>query len=132
MTTRLDNALRSILADAATAEFAGGTIDIYTGTQPASAEDAATGTLLVTVDLPSPAFDAAVDGVASKTGSWFGVAVATDTAGWFRMRNAGDTLHKDGEVTATAGGGEIEIDTTSIVENGVVVINTATFTQPAE
>lgn len=132
MTTRLDNALRSILADAATAEFAGGTIDIYDGSQPASAEDAATGTLLCIVDLPDPAFSAAVDGVASKTGSWYGVAAVTGTAGWFRMRNVGDTLHKDGAITATGGGGEIEIDTTSIVENGVVVVNTATFTQPAE
>ena len=132
MATRFNNAIRSILADAATAEFAGGKIDIYTDTQPASANDAATGTLLVTVDLPTPAFGDAVDGVASKLGSWFGVAEATGTAGWFRMRNAGDTLRKDGEVTATAGGGEIEIDTTSIVENGVVVINTATYTQPAE
>ena len=132
MATRFNNAIRSILADAATAEFAGGKIDIYTDTQPASANDAATGTLLVTIDLPTPAFDDAVDGVATKAGSWFGVAEATGTAGWFRMRNAGDTLRKDGEVTATAGGGEIEIDTTSIVEDGVVVINTATYTQPAE
>lgn len=132
MTTRLDNTLRSVMADAAATEFAGGTIDIYSGSQPASAEDAATGTLLCTVDLPNPAFDAAVDGVASKTGSWYGVAVADGTAGWFRMYDSGKTKHKDGAITATSGGGEIEMDTTTVVTNGVVVINTATFTQPAE
>lgn len=132
MTTRFDNVLRSVVADAVAAEFSGGTIDIYDDSQPASAEDPSNGTLLATVDLPAPAFDSAVDGVASKAGSWTGVAVASGTASWFRMRDSGDTKHKDGAVTATDGGGEIELTDTAIVTGDTVIVNTAAITQPAE
>lgn len=132
MTTRFDNALRSAVADAVAAEFAGGTIELYTGSQPASAEDAATGTLLATVNLPSPAFSAATNGVASKDGSWSGVAVATGDAGWFRMYDSGQAKHKDGVVTATGGGGEIEISDLSVVTGDTVIVDTASVTQPAE
>lgn len=132
MTTRYNDALRNVGADAIADQFDGGTIKIYTGSQPAGAGDATAETLLCTVDIPTPAFGNAAGGVASKTGTWVGVAVATGTAGWFRMEDSGNTLVHDGSITATGGGGEIELATTSINTDGVVVINSATITQPAE
>ena len=132
MATRLNTALRNVLADATASQFNDGTIEIYTGAQPASANDASTGTLLATVELPNPAFSAASSGVASKNGTWTALAVETDEAGWFRMKSSDGLTIKDGAVTAVAGGGEIELSNITITSGSVVVINSATITQPAE
>ncbi len=80
-------------------DFTNCSIEIRTGTQPLSADDAATGTLLgvVSVDaLPfvegSPAnglnFDSPVDGVLSKPAlvNWKYKAIASGTSRWFRLR----------------------------------------------
>lgn len=132
MATRLNTALRNILADATASQFNNGIIEIYTGTQPATANDAPTGTLLATVELSNPAFSSAASGIASKSGSWTAIAVSTDDAGWFRMKSSDGLVVKDGSVTATGGGGEIELSNITITTGSVVVINSATITQPAE
>ena len=51
MAIRLPNASRNAAVDAVLALAAGGSIEIRTGSQPASASDAATGTLLATFTL---------------------------------------------------------------------------------
>jgi hypothetical protein len=57
--------------------------------------------------------------------------VATGTAGWFRITdNSGDTV-MDGSVTATGGGGELELNTTSITTGVTVEITAGTLTTPA-
>lgn len=101
--------------------FNGGNIKIYTGTQPADADDVATGTLLVTINNGGSGltFGDAADGVLSKTvgETWSGVCANTGTAGWFRLMQAGDLgtdnttdCRIDGTV-ATSGG---EINFTSL------------------
>lgn len=110
--------------------YGGGTLKIYSGSQPATADTGATGTLIVTITLPATPFGAAVAGVASKSGTWSGSAVASNTAGWFRIQTSGNTHPMDGEVTATGGGGEIELDSTTITSGQTVTINTFTLTQP--
>lgn len=134
MTLRLDDDSRNVMADGLVDQFDGGTLIIYTGTQPASANDAPTGTVLATITLPTPAFGAAAAGVVAKSGTWQDVSAdATGTAGWFRVSSAAGpgTYRWDGSVTATGGGGDMELDTTSITAGGTVTVSTCQLTMPA-
>lgn len=129
MAERISTASRNQQADAIADDLDGGTLDIYTGSQPASANDAPTGDLLVSITLTSPAFGAAASGVAAKSGTWADTASDDGTAGWFRLTGAVGVY--DGSVTATGGGGDMELDDVSILTGQTVTINTFTITQPA-
>lgn len=137
MATRLPTASRNAATNAVTAlvdaDVGAGTIQIRTGAQPASANDAATGTLLATITLADPAWSASVAGVSTldATPVLATTGVAAGTAGWFRMLdNSGDTI-LDGAVTATGGGGELELNTTTISIGVAVEITAGTLTTPA-
>jgi len=134
MTERLDNEMRSAAADGMTDLFSAsaGTLKIYTGTQPTSANDAPSGSLLVTITLPTPAFGGASNGVASKSGTWSDNAGADGEGGWFRLADNGDTARIDGSVTDTGSGGDLQLDDATIVNGGTVTISTFTITVPAE
>jgi hypothetical protein len=132
---RLAAASRNAAADAVVDRIDGGpaagTIEIRTGTQPATADDAATGTLLVTITLADPAFGSASAGsalIASTPRS--GTAVATGTAGWFRAKDSTGVTVFDGAVTATGGGGDLTLATTSIVSGADVRITSGSYSQP--
>lgn len=129
MAERISTAARNQQVDAMGDDWAGGTLEIYTGSQPASADDAPTGTLLCTITLPDPCFGASATGVRSKTGTWSGTAGATGDAGYFRV--TGTVGVYDGSITATSGGGDMELDDISIESGRTVTINTFTLTQPA-
>ncbi len=103
---RLSTALRTNLAGTTgfAATFANGIIEIRTGSQPTTADAAATGTLLGTVTLASGAFTpgsptngltfaTAADGAVSKSGVWSMNGIAAGTAGWFRLK--GNALDND-------------------------------------
>lgn len=129
--------------------FKRGVLKIYTGYQPATADTAFSGTLLVTISLASgtfvsgaPAngldFGEASAGVISKaSGVWSGVAIATGTAGWFRLYanpadagGASTTLPRlDGMVSTS--GAELNMSSTSIVTGSTITIDTFTVTFPA-
>lgn len=130
MAERLNDAARNRQADSIGDDFNNATLKIYTGTQPAAGA-AATGTLLVTITLPADAMAAAASGVAAKSGTWSGTAVATGTAGWFRIESSAGARWYDGAVTVTAGGGEIELISTSITSGQTVTISSFSVTQPA-
>lgn len=130
MAVTINTSLQNRQADSWGGDLDSGFIDIYTGAQPA-ANAAPSGTLLVSCALAADAFAAAVAGVAAKNGSITGTAGNTGTAGYAQMRNAGNTRWMYGSVTATGGGGDVELDTTSINTNDVVTITTCTITQPA-
>lgn len=130
MAERLNDAARNRQADSIGDDFNNATLKIYTGSQPA-AGGAATGTLLVTITLPADAMGAAASGVASKSGTWSGTASDTGTAGWFRIESSAGSRWYDGAVTATGGGGEIELTSTSIVSGQTVTITSFSVTQPA-
>lgn len=131
ISTAARNAAVSAIAALADADAGPGTIKIYTGSQPASANDAASGTLLATVTLADPAFGSASTGTVSGTDPAAVTAVATGTAGWFRLADqSGDTI-LDGDVTATSGGGAMELSSTSITSGGSVDITALSLTMPA-
>lgn len=131
MAEQLNIAVRNRQADSLGDALNSGTLKIYTGTPPANADAAATGTLLVTITLPADAFAAASGGEAAKAGTWSGTAGVTGTAGWFRLANSGATLIMDGTVTATGGGGDLELSTVSIVSTNTVTVSTFKIIQPA-
>jgi hypothetical protein len=111
-----------------------GYIEIRTGSQPATANTAASGTLLATLPLSATAFGAATTAspsvataaaITSDTS-----ADATGTAGWFRAYSGGGTAIIDGSVTATGGGGDMTLDSTSIVASGTVAVTSWTVSHP--
>jgi hypothetical protein len=150
MTIRLSTALRTNLAGDTgfAATFADGIIEIRTGTQPATADAAATGTLLGTVTIASGAFTpgsptngltfaAASAGTVSKTGTWSFVGIAAGTAGWFRFKgNALDndaistTLPRlDGSIATS--GADLNLSNIAIAIGAPTTVDTFTWTQPA-
>lgn len=105
-------------------------LKIFTGTAPADCSVADSGTLLVEMTLPSDWMAAAASGAKAKSGTWSGTASATGTAGYFRIYDSTvTTCHQQGTVTATSGGGDIELDNTSINSGQTVTISTFTITE---
>lgn len=131
LSATLANALANSVDDTVNGGTGAGTIKVYTGTQPATADTAASGTLLATFTLGDPAFGAAASGVITLSGVPLTVAaVATGTAGWFRIEsNGGATLSVlDGSVGTT--GNQINLNTTSITSGVNVTITSGTITMP--
>ena len=107
-------------------DFDGGTGYAYTGAKPASANSAASGTLLGSWDLPTPAFGAAVAGVISKAGDWEGVAVADGDVGYVRL--VSDTGDRRVDLESVT---EVTMDDYTVVEDGELVITGATLEIPS-
>jgi len=136
MAIRLPAASRNAACDAVVdrvdAGAGAGTIQIRSGTQPASADSAATGTLLATVTLSDPAFGPASNGSASLAGvPLSAVAVADGTAGWFRMLDSNGNTVLDGSVSVTGGGGDLQLSTTTITTGLTVEITSGSISMPA-
>jgi hypothetical protein len=102
---------------------------IRTGSKPATCASADTGTVLATMNLPSDWMAAAASSSKAKSGTWSDTSAdATGTAGHFRIYDStGATCHIQGSVTATGGGGDMTLDTTSITSGGVVSVSTFTL-----
>lgn len=106
-----------------------GTINIYSGTQPANANTGLSGnTLLATLTFSSTAFgSAASGGVITANTITSGTAVATGTATFARiLKSDGTTVVLDG-ATGTSGA-FINLNTVSIVSGGLVSISSLTLT----
>lgn len=136
MATRISTEIRDLacnaVVDALDAGAGAPTLKVYTGTQPASAEDAATGTLLATFTLDATAaFGASSSGVATLDVSpaISAVAAATGTAGWFRAADSTDANRIDGSVGQ--GSGDLSLDNTSITSGQTVNLVSWTVTMPA-
>lgn len=127
MTIRFNAATRNMLADALGASLASATLSIYTGTQPATADAAATGTKLVDITIGS--FNTAATGSASlvTTPPNTGEAIATGTAGWGRIVHTGGVI--DGSVGTS--GTDFTINATAITIASVVTLTAMTIVQPA-
>lgn len=92
------------------------TLEIRTGAEPANCAAADSGTLLAEISLPADALSAAAAGVVAKNGTWEDTSAdATGTAGHFRIKHSGGTCHCQGDITLTSGGGDMELDNTSLV-----------------
>ena len=151
MTLRHSTGLRNNLAGSTgfAATFANGIIEVPTGTQPTSADAAATGTLLGTITLASGAFTpgnatngltfaTAADGAVSKSGVWSMNGIAPGgTAGWFRLKgNALDndllstTLPRlDGSIAVS--GADMNLSNITIAVGAPTTVDSFVWTQPA-
>mgnify|MGYP006976796087 CR=1 FL=1 len=130
MSLTLATSLRSALAAEIAAALDGGSIEIRTGTRPANPGVAAGGTLLATVVLESPAFTES-GGVLTLVDPDPVVAAANGTATWCRFLDSGGTAVMDGKVTATGGGGDLTLATTTISTGLTVDVTGGTITMPA-
>lgn len=113
MALRYSVAVNNARLDAVEAEI--GTdalLRIYTGSAPASAAAAATGTLLAECELPTDWMAAAASGVKEMAGTWEDTAANNDgQAGYFRIYDStGTDCGLQGTVTEEGGGGDMEVD----------------------
>lgn len=90
-------------------------LKIRTGAAPANCAGADSGTVLSSMTLPSTWMAAAAAGSKAKSGTWEDTsAAATGTAAHFRIyASDGTTCHAQGTVTASGGGGDMIVDSTS-------------------
>jgi hypothetical protein len=129
--------------------FRQGVMRIYSGTQPATADAAETGTLLCTISQSSAAFTkdvfanglrlgAVASGVLAKEAGdvWSGVGVAAGTAGWFRFYDNSLTtgestsaIRFDGAVATS--GSQCNMANTAVTVGGTSTVDTVALTLPA-
>ena len=91
------------------------TLRIRSGSIPANTAAARTGTVLATLVLPSDFLSNASAGLKALLGTWQDSAAdAAGTAGYFDITGTGSVVDIQGDVTGTGGGGDMEIQNTSI------------------
>jgi hypothetical protein len=103
---------------------------IRTGAPPANCAAARTGTILATMTLPADFMAAASGGSKGLSGTWQDAAAdAAGTAGHFEIMDAsGTTCHIQGNITATGGGGDMEIQNTSIAVGQQITVTAFNIT----
>lgn len=144
MTIKISTGLSNSMlgANSLKTTMAAGFIRIYSGTEPATADAAVTGTLLCTISIASGGtginFDtAAAAGVLAKAPgeTWSGVNAATGTAGYYRHVAAGDTgassttqARIQGAVGVT--GSDLNLTSVSLVSAATQTIDFYTVAMP--
>jgi hypothetical protein len=106
------------------------TIDVRTGSKPATPATSATGTLLVTFTLNDPAYGSASSGSAALN---VGTAItatglAAGDAGWFRAKDSNGAVVFDGECGTS--GKELNLNTVTVSVGLAMSITSGTYTQP--
>lgn len=134
MTVRLSTAARNAAANAIVplldAQTSAGYFEVRSGTAPANPATAATGTVLATVTLSKPAEGSAATGVVTITDPAAVTASATGTATWARFYDGSANALWDCDVTATGGGGDLTLASTSLTSGETVDFGAITFTVP--
>lgn len=124
------NAAQNASLDLADAGSGAATIKVYSGSQPATADTTATGTLLVTLTCADPAWGASSAGVKTLAGvPLSATAAATGTAGWARMQDSTGASVFDGSVGTSSA--DFIINSTSITSGQTVNLTSGTVTDPA-
>lgn len=104
------------------------TLTIFSGSMPANCAAADSGTALAIITLPSDWMAAAASGSKAKSGTWQDTSADNSgTAGYYRLKASGGTVHSQGTVTATGGGGDLTLDNTSISAGQSVTITSWTW-----
>lgn len=132
MTIQLSTAARNARLDAIeTIIGTSAILKIFSGAPPANCAAANSGTLLATLNLPSDYMAAASSAQKAKSGTWEDASAdGTGTAGHFRLyASDGTTCHLQGTVTATGGGGDMEVDNTSFAATQQFTITAFTLNE---
>lgn len=131
--------------------FTNGVLRIYSGAQPSSADNAATGTLLLEVTVGGGTFshgvatnglnfDAPIAGIISKAAveAWQGTGITAGTAGWARL--SGNPLD-DGTSSTTLArmdmsvaktGADLSLSNTAVATGAPQTIDVFTLAMPAQ
>lgn len=109
-------------------------LELRTGSPPATAASADTGTLLCSITLPSDWMAAASAGSKSMLGTWSGsgasAAGSGTAAGYFRIKDSGaTTCHMQGTVTGAGSGGDMTLDNNSIANGQTVGVTSFSITR---
>jgi hypothetical protein len=134
-TTKFDEVTCIWEADSIQEIFKNSKILIYSGSQPASADDAPSGTLLCEITTAGSGnfdleFDEATSGYITKklTATWSGTVQNTGTAGWFRLITYGDSMASstddcriDGAIATS--GAELVMADTALIAGAVQTIS---------
>lgn len=131
--TRIDNTAAIAACDAIVDLLDGGSIKIYTGTAPTDVDAAATGTLLGTLTLGTPAFGNAVDAAPGATATANAItgdtsADATGTAGYFRAATSGGQDRVQG--TCGTSDADMILNSVSITAGAAIDATSWTVTMP--
>jgi len=121
---------RNTELDAFGALFNSGYLRIYSGTQPATPETAAAGTLLAELRFNASAFGAASAGVITAAALTADASAdATGTAAWARaLQSNGTTALMDGDVSTS--GAWINLNSVAIGIGSSVSVTALTITNP--
>jgi hypothetical protein len=131
MAIKLSESVRNAMLDAIESTI--GTdpvLKIRTGAAPADVATADSGTVLATLTLPTDWMAAAASGAKAKSGTWEDTSADnTGSAAHFRIyASNGTTQHLQGTVTATGGGGDMEVNNTSFVSTQAFSVTSFTLT----
>ena len=147
LSTNFRNNLLKVAGESACDTMAKGCIEIRTGGQPSTADDAVTGTLLARITLSSGDYtNLAVNGIDMKAVAaqlniadaqvWSGLGLADNVAGWFRFF---DTTY-DGAGGSTSGfnidgavatsGAQLNLPNTNITVDGTVTVDSLAINFP--
>ena len=128
--TTLKNSMLTPVKDAIDAGAGAGTIKIYTSPMATLPSDAiSTQTLLGTLTFSDPSGASPTGGVFTASAiTQDSSADATGTAAWARIQDSTGTVVMDVDITATGGGGAMQMNTTSVVIGGPLLISALTVT----
>lgn len=141
MTVRLSTGMRNSILDAVATALEGGVLEFRSGGQPANADAAATGTLIAAAEFHVDGFAAPNAGTMAKSSeAWEDPeADASGTIGWARFKRDADaggssTTEEriDFSVTATGGGGDIEVQNTVVEAGQPIIVTSFSLTMPAQ
>lgn len=103
---------------------------IRTGAPPATCATADAGTILATLTLPADWMAAASSGTKAMSGTWQDTSAdAAGTAAHFRIYDsAGTVCGMQGTVTATGGGGDLQLDNAVIAAGQSISVTSFVLT----
>lgn len=129
MAISFSTSLRNTRLDTITTAIgSNGRLRIYSGTRPATG--GAETTLLAELLLATPAAPAASAGVLTFTMPIYDASAnAGGTATWARIQKDDGTFVADLSVSATGGGGDLQLSSTTIVVSSPIVITSFTITE---
>lgn len=118
------NSTLTQIRDAIDAGSGPGTMKVYTGTIPADVATAVgSQVLLGTLTFSDPCGTVAAGALTMSAITQDSSADATGTATWARIADSTGAAVMDIDITGTGGGGTLQLNTTSIVATGPIIIS---------
>jgi hypothetical protein len=130
MAIRLNDAIRSVMADAGVVGYLGtaGILSVYAGTQPATGGGATTQGKIV--EIAGISWNAATNGTALIAASKTGTCGTAGTAAWARLTDSSGTTYVVDGNCGTASTSNFVIDVALIAGDSVVTLTAATIVVP--